>query len=61
MSNMCKPVDPSRSFAEVLKTSYSRQEQLCLIMSNRSKIEVSTLPKVQVPRILKKWTPHNGR
>ena len=57
MSNMCKPVDPSRSFADVLK------EQVFppLSKSSTSKIQTASktqVPlKVQVPQVSRQWSP----
>ena len=50
MSNMCKPVDPRRSFAEILKTCPSKY-------GNTSKSKVTTLSKVQVHQVPNKATP----
>ena len=57
MSNMCRPVDPRRSFAEVLKTRPSKYENTSSLMTTTCKSMVSILSKVQVQQVLKKATP----
>ena len=58
MSNMCRPVDPRRSFVEVLKTCPSKYENTSSLMTTTCKSKVSTLSKVQlVQQVLKKAAP----
>ena len=63
MSNMRKSVDPSHSFADVLKEGPSKQQKVCppLSKSSTSKIQTASktqVPlKVQVPEISRLWSP----
>ena len=56
MSNMCRPVDPRHSFAEVLKTRPSKYENTSSLMTTTCKSKVSTLSKAQVQQVLNKAT-----
>ena len=63
MTNMCKPVDPSRSFADVLKEGPSKQQQVCPPLSKNSTSKIQTASKtpiplkVQVPEVSRQWSP----
>ena len=62
MSNMCKPVDPRRSFAEVLKTCPSKHENTSSLMPRTCKSKVTTLSKAQVHQVPNKVTsPGQGK
>ena len=57
MSNMCRPVDPRRSFAEVLKTCPSNYKNTSSHLPATGKSKVKTLSKAQVQQVSKKATP----
>ena len=65
MSNRCKSVDPSGSFADVLKEGPSEQQQVCPPLSNSSTSKIRTASKshpppplkVQVPEVSRQWSP----
>ena len=46
---MCKPADPSGSFADVLKEGPSKQQQVCPPLSKSSTSKIQTTSKTQVP------------
>ena len=70
MSNRCKSVDPSGSFADVLKEGPSEQQQVCPPLSNSSTSKIRTASKtqpppppppqkkVQVPEVSRQWNPN---
>ena len=57
MSNMCRPVHPRRSFAELLKNCSSIYENTSSLLPTICKSKVSTLSKAQVRQAVKKFTP----
>ena len=56
MSNMCKPVDPRRSFAEVLKTCPSKYEDTSSLTATTCKSKVTTLSKARGQQVLNRAT-----
>ena len=61
MSNMCKPVDPRRSFADVLKTCPSKHKNTSVLMTT-GKSKATILSKPYVHQALNKVTfPGQGK
>ena len=56
MSNMCRPVDPRRSFAEVFKTCSSKYENTSSLLPSTCKSKVSTSPKRHIHQAVDKLT-----